>query len=189
MYQQEPKPMSVERPDQELMMDYKNTRSPDAMVELFRRYRRPIFHYLLRRTGSPVRSEDLVQEVFANLMSSAPRYQPTGSFKAYLYRIAANLSAKEWRKVQRRVPLNHEPVEAGPGAEGQVVEKESATALRAALLDLEPDQRDAIVLREYEGLSYAEIADVLAIPAGTVKSRIARGKLALRQALVQAASA
>ena len=186
MYQQETEPMSVRRPDEELMMDYKKTRSPDAMVELFRRYRRPIYRYLLRRTGSPVRSEDLVQEVFANLMTAAPRYQPSGSFKAYLYRIASNLSAKEWRKVQRRVQLNHEPTDTGPGAEGQAAKRDAARSLRTALMELEADQRDAIVLREYEGLSYAEIAEVLEIPSGTVKSRIARGKLALRQALVQA---
>ena len=178
--------MSEERSDQELMMDYQKTRSPDAMVALFQRYRRPMFRYLLRRTGSPVRSEDLVQEVFVNLMAAAPRYKPSGSFKAYLYRIAANLSAKEWRKVRRRMQLDHEPVETGPGAEGQVQSRETAQAVRAALVNLDSDQREAIVLREYEGLSYAEIAEVLSIPTGTVKSRIARGKLALREVLLQA---
>jgi RNA polymerase sigma-70 factor (ECF subfamily) len=173
-----------ERRDEVLMMAYRDSRDPQAMVTLFRRYRKPIYRYLLRRTGSPDRAEDLAQEVFAALMNGAGRYQPTGSFKAYLYRIAANLSAKEWRKHKRRVQLAAEPADPGPDADQALSSRRSAEAVRAALLDLQADQREPILLREYEGLSYAEIAQVLEVPTGTIKSRIARGKLQLRRALL-----
>ncbi len=175
-----------ERRDEVVMMEYRDRCEPQAMVTLFRRYRRPLYRFLFRRTGSPDRAEDLAQEVFVALMDGAGRYEPTGSFKSYLYRIASNLSAKEWRRYRRRVQLDHEPTSPGPPAPAQLAAKESAGAVRAALFALAPDQRDPILLREYEDLSYAEIAAVLEIPTGTVKSRIARGKLALREALLQA---
>jgi RNA polymerase sigma-70 factor (ECF subfamily) len=165
------------------MMEYKNTRDPEALTELFRRYRRPLYRFLARRTGSASRAEDLAQDVFAALIAAARRYEPTGSFKAYLYRIARNLSAKEWRTYRRRRQLNGEPVNPS-GTEQQVEAQRTARAVRRALDTLDADQRDAIVLREYQGLSYAEIGEVLGVPTGTVKSRIARGKLTLRKLLV-----
>lgn len=177
-----------ERRDEVLMTAYRDTRDPQAMVTLFRRYRKPLYRFLVRRTGSQDRAEDLAQEVFAALMNGADRYQPSGSFKSFLYRIANNLSAKEWRKYKRRVQLVAEPTDSGPDAAEQVEGKRSAQAVRLALFDLDDDQREPIVLREYEGLSYDEIASVLELPKGTVKSRIARGKLALRKVLLASAS-
>ncbi|MBN2498622.1 MAG: RNA polymerase sigma factor [Deltaproteobacteria bacterium] len=170
--------------DEELMMEYRDKREPEAMVALFRRYRRPLYAYLARRTGSPSRAEDLVQEVFAALMTGADRYEPSGSFKAYIYRIAANLSAKEWRSYRRRVQLASEPVSGAEPADEVLDGEQAARAVKRALLALDDEQREPILLREYQGLSYAEIATVLDLPAGTVKSRIARGKLALRRALL-----
>ncbi len=170
-------------------MDYRDTREPESMVALFQRYRRPLYRYLARRTGSSARAEDLAQEVFAALMDGADRYQPSGSFKSYLYRIASNLSAKEWRTYKRGVALDGEPGTAPPEAEGALDRRSAAEAIRAALDGLEEEQREPILLREYEGLSYAEIAEVLGVPTGTIKSRIARGKLALRQSLLLSAPA
>jgi RNA polymerase sigma-70 factor (ECF subfamily) len=169
--------------DEELMMAYKTDRDPEAMVELFRRHHRNLFCFLVRRTGNVSRAEDLAQEVFAALIGSAERYRPDGSFKAYLYRIAVNLSSKEWRTYKRAAPLPQEPVSQGPGPDERLAQKTAANAVRAALERLDPEQREAIVLREYQELSYTEISQALGVPVGTVKSRIARGKLALRAAL------
>jgi len=176
------------RSDEELMMDYRDTREPESMVALFQRYRRPLYRYLARRTGNSARAEDLAQEVFAALMDGADRYQPSGSFKAYLYRIASNLSAKEWRTFRRGVALEGEPGAEAPEAEGALDQRAAAAAIRRALGALDEEQREPILLREYEGLSYAEIAEVLGVPQGTVKSRIARGKLALRESLLAPAA-
>jgi RNA polymerase sigma-70 factor (ECF subfamily) len=176
------------RIDEELMMEYKNTRDPEALVELFHRYRRPVYRYLARRCGNPSRAEDLAQEVFCALIANASRYQPSGSFRAYLYRIAQNLSAKEWRTYRRRVQLASEPA-SNPGQEQSVEARSAAAAVQHALSSLEPEQREPILLREYQGLSYAEIGEVLGIPEGTVKSRIARGKMALRKMLLAEAGA
>jgi RNA polymerase sigma-70 factor (ECF subfamily) len=167
--------------DEVLMLAYKDRRDPEAMVALFRRYRRDLYEFLWHRTRSPSRAEDLVQEVFAALIEGADRYRPTGSFKSYLYRIAANLSSKEWRKERRLVPLEAEPAAREPS--GAAEGGGDRAKVRAALEALEPEQREAILLREYQGLSYEEIASTLDLPVGTVKSRIARGKLSLRAAL------
>jgi RNA polymerase sigma-70 factor (ECF subfamily) len=172
--------------DEELMMDYKNTRDPEALVELFRRYQQVMFAYLTRRTGNSTRAEDLTQEVFYALINGASRYRPTGSFKAYLYKIARNLSAKEWRTYRRRVQLTVEPTGTA-SSHNDLEQKRTAQAVQAALSALDADQRDPIMLREYEGLNYLEISQVLGIPQGTVKSRIARGKMALRKLLLSEA--
>ncbi len=170
--------------DEVLMMNYRQKRDPEAMVSLFRRYRRPLFQYLVRRTGSPSRAEDLTQEVFAALMKGADKYEPSGSFKSYIYRIASNLSAKEWRTYRRRVQLQTEVVDTKAQSADRVESMEEAARVRNALLELDDGQRDAILLREYQGLSYEEISQVMDVAVGTIKSRIARGKLALRRTLL-----
>lgn len=172
------------RKDEVLMMEYRDTRDPEAMVSLFKRYRRPLFQYLVRRTGSPSRAEDLTQEVFASLMKGADRYQPSGSFKSYIYRMASNISAKEWRTYRKRVQLQGELVDHGTEAGKKVDSIAQAAKVRNALLNLDDAQRDAIVLREYQGLTYEEISQVMGVAVGTIKSRIARGKLALREMLL-----
>jgi RNA polymerase sigma-70 factor (ECF subfamily) len=174
-----------DRRDEVLMMQFRDQRDPRAMVTLFRRHHQAVFRYLVRRTGSADRAQDLAQEVFAALIDGAARYRPAGSFQAYLFRIARNLSAKEWRGYRRRVQLEREPAAAAPAAAERIDGARQAAAVRRALAGLDDEQREPIMLREYQGLSYAEIAEVLGVPAGTVKSRIARGKLALRRLLLE----
>ena len=145
-----------------------------AFRELFDRYKNPIYGFVKRRVDDPGRAEEITQDVFLALVQSRNGYEVQSSFRTYLYRIAMNRVASEHRKT-RENPDPSDPRAAGDPAVVQQV--------RDALEKIEPEQRQIVMLREYEGLSYQEIADVLKVPVGTVRSKLFRAKLALRELL------
>jgi len=163
-------------PDEELMLSFKNG-DPLAFRELFDRYKNSIYGYVRRRVNDPGRAEEITQDVFLALVQRRNGYQVTASFRTYLYRIALNRIASEYRKKKETDPLPEEAPAAG-GGDPVVVQQ-----VREALAQLEPEQREIVLLREYQGLSYEEIAAVLSIPVGTVRSRLFRAKMALRELL------
>lgn len=165
-------------PDEELMLSFKNG-DPLAFRELFDRYKNSIYGYVRRRVNDPGRAEEITQDVFLALVQRRNGYHVSASFRTYLYRIALNRIASEYRKKKESDPLPEEaPAAAGDPAVVQQV--------REALARLEPEQREIVLLREYQGLSYEEIAAVLSIPVGTVRSRLFRAKMALRELLAPA---
>ena len=168
-------------PDETLMLAFKGG---DALAfrELFDRYKNPIYGYVRRRINDPGRAEEITQDVFLALVQHRNGYQVTASFRTYLYRIALNRIASEHRKKKESEPLP-EDVPAAGGGDPAVVQQ-----VREALAQIEPDQREIVLLREYQGLSYAEIAAVLKVPVGTVRSRLFRAKLALRDLLAPRAA-
>lgn len=176
--------------DEQLMTAFQGG-DDSAFEQLYARYRGPIFQYVYRRMGDPARAEELAQEVFVGLIRSRGSWRQEASFRTYLYRIAFNQCASEARRSDFKMsdPLERPDgsqvdVEAdGPGPDERARQQEEASLVVKALEKLDADQRDAIVLREYQGLSYEEIADVTGVAVGTVKSRIFRGKLELRQML------
>ena len=125
------------------------------------------------------------------LIRSRGTWRREASFKTYLYRIAFNQCASEARRADFKAnePLEYpdgtvREVEAkGPTPDAEATRREEAAFVARALEGLDPDQREAIVLREYQGLSYEEIADLLEVAVGTVKSRIFRGKMELKKLL------
>jgi RNA polymerase sigma-70 factor (ECF subfamily) len=176
--------------DEELMTAFQG--GDDAAFEqLYNRYTRPIFQYIYRRMGSAARSEELTQEVFLGLIRSRGSWRMEASFKTYLYRIAFNQCASEARRADFRVsdPLERPdgtPIDLPadcPGPEKETNRREEAALVSQALEALDADQKEAILLREYQGLSYDEIAEVTGVAIGTVKSRIFRGKLELKRLL------
>ncbi|MGH9805186.1 MAG: RNA polymerase sigma factor [Candidatus Acidiferrales bacterium] len=163
-------------PDEELMLSFKNG-DPLAFRELFDRYKNSIYGYVRRRVNDPGRAEEITQDVFLALVQRRNGYHVSASFRTYLYRIALNRIASEYRKKKESDPLPEE-VPAASGGDPAVVQQ-----VREALAQLEPEQREIVLLREYQGLSYEEIAAVLSIPVGTVRSRLFRAKMALRELL------
>lgn len=153
------------------------TGSEPAFTELFRRYRDPIYAYFRRRISDPVRSEDLAQETFLALLKAARRYEQRALFRTYLYAIAMNLlSAERRRAFKERGTESAEPsVESEP---------ENAIWVRRAVGQLDPEQREVLMLREYEQLTYEEIAGLLGVPVNTVRSRLFRARMALKELLV-----
>ena len=163
-------------PDEELMLSFKNG-DPRAFRELFDRYKNSIYGYVRRRVNDPGRAEEITQDVFMALVQRRNGYHVAAKFRTYLYRIALNRIASEYRKKKESDPLPEETPAAG-GGDPVVVQQ-----VREALSQLEPEQREIVMLREYQGLSYEEIAAVLSVPVGTVRSRLFRAKMALRELL------
>jgi RNA polymerase sigma-70 factor (ECF subfamily) len=156
------------------MQAFKRGEGP-AFRELFDRYKNPIYGFVRRRVNDPGRAEEITQDIFLALVQHRNGYEVRSSFRTYLYRIALNRVASEHRKPNPVTEAEPEPTAGGnPGIVQQV---------RQALDKLEPEQKQVVMLREYEGLSYQEIAKVMSIPIGTVRSKLFRAKLVLRELL------
>lgn len=158
-----------------------------AFSQLVDRHRDPLVAYLARLTGSRDRAEDLGQETFLRAYRFAERYREEGHFKAYLYRIATNLARTEARTERRRrffAPL-FRLVELGEDSGGsrELLRNEAEVQVAKAISALPMRLREPVVLHEIEDWPYSEIARVLGCREGTIKSRIHRGRLALRRAL------
>jgi len=165
--------------DEQLMLDFQRG-SKEAFSELFARYREPIFGYFRRRLADAARAEELAQDAFLAVLRAAARYEPRALFRTYLYGIALlQLAAEHRRRASRK--LTSVPLTADPPAPGDT---EGAVTVRQALETLAPDDRDVLMLREYEQLSYAEIAALQRVPLNTVRSRLFRARLALKELLV-----
>jgi RNA polymerase sigma-70 factor (ECF subfamily) len=171
------------RTDEELMAVAREG-SREAFESLFERYRGPIWRFFRRRVADATRAEDLAQETFVALMQGTARYEPRGSFRAYLFGIAYNVLFAEQRSAAR---LASEPLDGSEVHLGS--DPETGLWVRRALASLETDDREILMLREYEQLSYQEIADLRNIPLNTVKSRLFRARMALKAALDARATA
>jgi RNA polymerase sigma factor (sigma-70 family) len=165
----------------------KDEQSVPDWEEVARRHGRFIFTVAFRLTGNEADAQDLVQDVLLRVRRGLPNYRP-GSMEGWLSRITTNAFLDEMRRRRRR------PVEALPDEPDRVLpaavsadEALAASALpedvQAALIDLPADFRAAVVLSDVVGLGYAEIAESLDVPLGTVRSRIHRGRALLREAL------
>jgi RNA polymerase sigma factor (sigma-70 family) len=159
--------------DEALMLQFQGG-SAEAFDELFARYREPLFGFFRRRLNSCERAEDLAQETFLAVIRATSRYEPRALVRTYLYGIALNLLAAERRKQSKDAPVDSSPEPAVSGAPYAVV------WVRQALQKLDPSEREIIMLREYEQLSYSEIAGLLRLPLNTVRSRLFRSRMALK---------
>jgi len=163
--------------DEALMLDFQRG-SREAFEELFARYSAPLFGFFCRRLSSPDRAPDLTQETFLAVIHSAVRYEPRSSVRSYLYGIAFNLLLAERRKQNRRP-------ESALNGDGPSVQPspDISVWVQQALAKLEETEREILMLREYEQLTYDEIARLLRIPVNTVRTRLYRSRNALKSLL------
>ena len=162
--------------DEALMLDVRGG-SRAAFEVLFDRYRDAVWRFFRRRVDDGARAEELVQDVFVAILQNAVRYEPRAAFRSYLFGIAFNALKADRRKEGRRT----EQLVDEPAATQS--DPDDAIWVRRALGTLEPDHREVLMLREYEQLSYQEIAELLRIPVNTVRSRLFRARMDLKHAL------
>jgi len=171
--------------DEQLMLAF-STGSTDAFAELFLRYKQPLFGFYRRRLADPAHAEELTQETWVALLRAASRYQPTALFRTYLYAIAFKILRAHRRKAAFRATFFGHPKSIPDPAKRDATE--SGLWVRRAVEKLGRIDREILLLREFEQLSYAEIADLLHLPVNTVRSRLFRARTALRKLLEPSAA-
>jgi len=168
----------------------------EAFAEIVRRYRNPITNYLYRFLNDYEEAVDLAQETFVRVYFAADRYHTEFAFSTYIYRIASNLAISEIRKRKRRRMLSltglfqpgEESADFQPADERQLpdaglIENEQNAIVGKAIAALPVKYKAPIILRDIEGKSYDEIAEILKLGLGTTKSRISRARALLKEKL------
>jgi len=160
----------------------------EAFGEVYQRFVALVFNLALRMAGKAEEAEDLTQEIFLRVYRHLGRFNGRSTLKTWIYRVALNhCRSKLGRKRYPMQPLAEENEGEGihliddrRGPEERTLANDAAQRVNLSLRQLKPHFREAVVLRDLEGLSYEEIAEILAIKIGTVRSRIARGRDRLR---------
>ncbi|HEV8655849.1 MAG TPA: sigma-70 family RNA polymerase sigma factor [Candidatus Limnocylindria bacterium] len=165
-----------------------------AFEDLARREERALYRHALRIVGTTSDAEDVVQDALVSAWRSIASFQGV-SFRAWLFRIATNRALDQLRSRKRRpeLPLDPpdddeatwaEPAAPGPDLTQLAGDREALAAVETALEALPAEQRTALLLRDIEGFAYDEIAVITSVEIGTVKSRIHRGRMAVRNTLI-----
>ncbi len=175
----------------------------DAFGDLVRKYQDRVFNTCWRICGNLEDARDIAQDAFIKALEGLSNFRGESGFYTWLFRIAVNLALTHRRDAARRRTLSMESALAGTQAEelagriadpnpiGDGEEKdrtEMMSCVARALHNLDDEQRAVVVLRDMEGFDYVEIADILGVPPGTVKSRLHRARAALGEALRPAAA-
>lgn len=169
----------------------------DAFAQLLELHQNKVYGLTLRLTNSPEDAMELTQETFFNAWRGLPNFHGESKFSTWLYRLATNATFDFLRREKRRRAISSVPLSTQEDPErvldipdrrftpqDEVERQEFQEAIRRGLALLSDEHRQVLVLRELNGLSYTEIAQVLDIEEGTVKSRISRARLALRKILL-----
>jgi RNA polymerase sigma-70 factor (ECF subfamily) len=165
----------------------------DSFNQLILRWERPIYALAYRTIGREDEARDIVQDTFLRAYRALPGFKGQAKFSSWLYRIALNL-CRDWIRKQRRTPTVQSPdgvdlIELasaqGPteSIEELVSRREMSAVVADAMTRLPEEQRTAIVLKEYHGLTFQEIADLQGCPLSTVKTRLYQGLSVLRRHL------
>lgn len=168
-----------------------------AFGEIMRRYRSPITNYLYRFLNDYEEAVDLAQETFVRVYFAIERYHTEYAFSTYIYRIATNLAISEIRRRKRRKLISltgffqadgeeakdFQPPDEKPLAVDDLIDSEQSATIARAIATLPDKYRAPVVLRDIEGKSYEEIAQILELGLGTTKSRISRARGLLKEKL------
>jgi RNA polymerase sigma-70 factor, ECF subfamily len=177
-----------EEPRDDVLLRRSAKGDEDAFTLLYRRHQSALYRFALRMTGHAWASEEIVQDVFMTLMRDPKKYDAErGPLPAYLFGIARNRVMKHLERLPREVALNEQEdrgsrdgVAVNSATPMQWVEqRERMEQVRAAVLDLPPEFREAVILCELEELSYEEAAQLIGCPIGTIRSRLHRGRALL----------
>lgn len=160
----------------------------EALVAL---HSRRVYNLALGYTGRHHDAEEIAQTVFVKVWKALPQFRGASAFSTWLYRLTLNACTDHYRRERKRrgdLSLDDpdlSPIrDAAPSPEEIVIQREEEAILRKALAQLPEQHRVILILREMDGLDYQEIAQVLELQVGTVKSRLARARRALREKLL-----
>ncbi len=167
----------------------------DSFNQLIVRWERPIYALAYRVIGKEEDARDVCQDAFLRAYRALPGFKGQAKFSSWLYRIALNL-CRDWIRRQRRAPVSQLPEDAdatelvsetGPveSIEDLVARRELSAIVEEAMSELSEEQRTAIILKEYHGMTFQEIADMQGCPLSTVKTRLYQGLSLLRRRLEQ----
>jgi RNA polymerase sigma-70 factor (ECF subfamily) len=167
----------------------------ESFNELVLRWERPIYALAYRTIGREEDARDVCQETFLRAFRALPGFRGQAKFSSWLYRIALNL-CRDWIRRERRAPIVQPPEdvdvmelaaasEPSESIEDLVARKDLSRAVERAMALLPDEQRTAIVLKEYHGLTFQEIAELLGCPLSTVKTRLYQGLTDLRRELAK----
>jgi RNA polymerase sigma-70 factor (ECF subfamily) len=167
----------------------------DSFNQLIVRWERPIYALAYRVIGREEDARDVCQDAFLRAYRALPGFKGQAKFSSWLYRIALNL-CRDWIRRQRRAPVSQLPedadatelaAETGPveSIEDLVARRELSAIVEEAMSELSEEQRTAIILKEYHGMTFQEIADMQGCPLSTVKTRLYQGLSLLRRRLEQ----
>jgi RNA polymerase sigma-70 factor (ECF subfamily) len=162
----------------------------DAFGDLVLRYQDRLFNTLLRIAGSHEDAADAAQDAFVQAYAKLDSFRGDAQFFTWLYRIAMNVALTRRRRRRPVASLDaakstagEEPMDAAAGPDHQLLTDERSVQIHSALADLGEQHRKILMLRELEGCSYETIAEILEMPVGTVRSRLFRARLQLRDKL------
>lgn len=160
-----------------------------AFEELVRAYQNRVFGFVCHYLGDHQEAEDVVQETFVQAFRKLASFRRASSFHTWIYRIAFNLSATRRKRRSRQNSVDLQSSQANrvldraESPEQQLTRQERAVQVQAALAEMSEEYRTILVLREMNDCDYDAIAEILAIPVGTVRSRLHRARLELRERL------
>ncbi|NLH43390.1 MAG: sigma-70 family RNA polymerase sigma factor [Planctomycetes bacterium] len=187
--------------DDSVLVQQSQTGDTTAMERLILRYQNRIYNVILKMCGNPDDAAELAQETFVKVIESIDKFQGKSGFYTWLFRIAVNLTLNHCQRSTRTAARSLDAEETEPDGTASQALRECLSDERAldpaavaqsrelcelakkCLLQLEEPQRAVVVLRDIEGMDYAQIADVLNIELGTVRSRLSRARSSLRDIL------
>ena len=165
----------------------------DSFNQLILRWERPIYALAYRVIGQEEDARDVAQETFLRAFRALPGFKGQAKFSSWIYRIALNL-CRDWIRRKKRTPVSQVPedvdlselaAEQGPveSVEELVARRELSAVVEEAMAFLPEEQRTAVILKEYHGMTFQEIADLQGCPLSTVKTRLYQGLSVLRKHL------
>ena len=191
----------ISMPDQKLsdhqLIEATKSGDEAAFGEIMNRYRSPITNYLYRFLNDYEEAVDLAQETFVRVYFAIDRYHTGFAFSTYIYRIATNLAISEIRRRKRRKLLSltglfqseddtqveFQPADTRPIADAELVDDERSKIIGKAIAAWPEKYRIPVVLRDIDGRTYEELAEIMELGLGTTKSRISRGRALLKEKL------
>lgn len=192
--------MTTWRSDEELMLRYRDGEN-SALEMLYGRYQKPLFDFIHRMVMDAAESENLCQEVFFRVVRTRKNYRATARFKTWLFQIALNLCRDRMRRMKHRAHLSlNAPVASQGSGQAELQETipnpvsnpaenletvESAELVKGAIASLPEDEHLVVILKEYQGLKFSEIAEITGCPIGTLKSLNYKAHIRLRKSLAK----